>query len=87
VVPRYLPRGIVTVMAGPGGSAKSLLCLAWAIAIALGVPFGDFDPIAPRHVIVVNMEDDIEEQRRRIAAIMRLPNAEAPQQRRREIVN
>jgi RecA-family ATPase len=74
VVRPYLPRGVVTGLVGPGGAGKSLLLLMWAVAIALGIAFDDFDPRAALRVMVINMEDDIDEMRRRIAAALRFLN-------------
>lgn len=71
VVPGYILRCVVTELLGPGGNGKSLLFLAWAIALALGLPFGDFVPPGPMRVATLDVEDDIEEQQRRCAAILR----------------
>lgn len=71
VVPGYIQRGVVTEVVGPGGHGKSQLFLAWGVALALGRPFGGFVPTCPMKVITLDVEDDLDEQRRRAAAIMR----------------
>ena len=71
VVLGYLIRGAVTVLSGPGSAGKSQITLAWAIALALGVRFSRFHPYAPATVVIYNVEDDADEQRRRMSAILR----------------
>lgn len=71
VVPGFLLRGAVTVMSGPGSAGKSMLVVAQSMAIALGRPFGRFRPHSPGRVIIYNVEDDADEQRRRFSAAMR----------------
>lgn len=72
VVPGFLLRGAVTVMSGPGSAGKSMLVVAQSMAIALGRPFGRFHPHSTGRVIVYNVEDDQNEQRRRFSAAMRV---------------
>jgi hypothetical protein len=50
---------------------KSSLMLAWGCAGALGKPHGDFHPREPVTVIIFNVEDDADEQRRRLSAALR----------------
>ena len=71
VVPGYALRGAVTVVAGPPSVMKSSLMLAWACAIALCVEYGDFRPRAQGKAAVYNIEDDRDEQRRRLSATLR----------------
>lgn len=71
VVPGYIQRGVVTEVVGPAGHGKSQLFLAWAVALALGVPFGGFKPLRPMTVLTFDAEDDIAEQQRRCAAMLR----------------
>lgn len=75
VVPGYLMRGAVTLIAGPGGAGKSSLMVAWSIALALGQPFGRFTPNHACTVLNYNVEDDGAEQRRRMSAALRPANA------------
>ena len=67
----YLLRGSVTVLSGPGGVSKSMLAAAWATALALGLPFHRFQPTQPGKVLLLNVEDDAMEQRRRLSAVLR----------------
>lgn len=77
----YLLRGSVTVLAGVGSAGKSSLCVGYAVALALGMRFGRFEPAdmpdgdssgAPhRKALLYNVEDDDDEQRRRLSAALR----------------
>lgn len=78
IVPGYLMRGAVTVLAGPPGAGKSLIALAWLVAIGLGRRFGRFRPAGcedgerlRRRCLNYNVEDDNDEQRRRLSATLR----------------
>lgn len=71
VVPGFLMRGAVTVLSGPPGVMKSMLSLSWACSLALGRPFGGFVPRQAGPVIVYNVEDNQNEQRRRLSATLR----------------
>ena len=71
IVPGYLLRGAITLLAGPPSGFKSSLMLAWAAAIVLNRPFGRFVPRVQGPVIVYNTEDDADEQRRRLSAVLR----------------
>lgn len=76
IVPGYLMRGAVTVLAGPPGAGKSLIALAWLVAIGLGRRFGRFRPQdcdagLRRRCLNYNVEDDNDEQRRRLSATLR----------------
>jgi RecA-family ATPase len=81
LAPRYLLRGSVTVLAGVGSAGKSSLCVGYAVALALGMRFGRFEPAdlpdgasfgAPRRkALLYNVEDDDDEQRRRLSAALR----------------
>jgi len=72
VVPSYIQRGVVTEVVGLGGHGKSQLFLAWAVALALVFPFGGFIPPRPMRVCALDVEDDIPEQQRRVAAMLRM---------------
>jgi AAA domain/Primase C terminal 2 (PriCT-2)/Bifunctional DNA primase/polymerase, N-terminal len=74
IVPGYIQRSVVTEIVGPGGHGKSLLFLAWAVALALGEPFGRFTPSHPMRVATLDVEDDLDEQDRRVHAILRMFN-------------
>ena len=71
VAPGYALRGSVTILAGPPSAMKSSLTLAWTCSIALGRDYGDFRPGARGTVIVYGVEDDRDEQRRRLSATLR----------------
>jgi hypothetical protein len=71
VAPGYALRGAVSVLAGPPSAMKSSLMLAWGTAVALGRPHGDFRPGEAAAVILYNVEDGRDEQRRRLSAALR----------------
>lgn len=70
LAPGYLLRGAVTVLSGPGGVSKSTLAASWAVALALGEQFGSFSPVKRGRVVMLNAEDDQNEQRRRLSAVL-----------------
>lgn len=72
LVPGALLAGYTHMLAAPGGSGKSLFTLQMAIALAAGVEWGGFVPRKRYRSIVVNVEDDIHEQRRRLSAAARV---------------
>ncbi len=71
IAPGYLMRGTLTVLSGHGSAGKSLLCIAWAIALATGQTIGRFRPKAPAKIALFNVEDDDTEQQRRLSAALR----------------
>ena len=78
LVPSYLMRGKVSALIGAPEAGKSTLALKWGIALVLDAPFGGYKPCplpgeAPRarRVMILNAEDDEDEQRRRISALIR----------------
>ena len=71
----FAERRNVTVLAGAGAAGKSMLLKAWAVAAVLGMPFSRFQPIAPLRVLSYNVEDDLDEERRRLSATLRYFNA------------
>jgi len=75
VAPGYALRGAVTIVAGAPSVMKSSLMIAWAIAVALGRPYGDFRPATAGIAALYNVEDDAIEQRRRLSAALRQFNA------------
>ena len=67
---RRLIRGKVTEIVAPGGAGKSLLSLQWAIAAA--IQDGKFTGLVMRervHSLIVNLEDEPDEIKLRVAAI------------------
>lgn len=72
VVPGYLLRRAVTVLSGPGSAGKSMLTVAQCISIATGSHFGRFHPTGAGKVMIYNVEDDADEQKRRFSAALRV---------------
>jgi hypothetical protein len=65
-----LLRGHVTQLIAPGGAGKSLLSLQWAVAVAMGDGrFTGLDVRERAKTLIINLEDDREEQQRRLEAI------------------
>ena len=75
VSPGYALRGAVTLIVGPPSAMKSSLMLAWACSEALGKAHGNFCPKEASTVIIYNVEDDKDEQRRRLSAVLQQFNA------------
>ena len=69
IVPGYILRGAVTILAGEGGVGKSSLAVAWASAAVLHLEWGEFKPNCAARVMFYSVEDD--EQKRRFSAILR----------------
>ena len=66
----YFLRGSVTTIVGAGGVSKSSLVIAWACALALGKPLHRMQPRGPFKCAVFNVEDDANEQERRLTATL-----------------
>lgn len=67
----YLMRGHITLLHGPGSNGKSLISLYWAVAVALGRPFGRLRPTGDAaRVLLANFEEDSDEQLRRLTAAL-----------------
>ena len=72
IVPGFLLRGVVTMIIGCPAVGKSVLGLLWAIVLALGENHGRFRTKDKKYrVVVLNAEDPLHEQRRRVAALMK----------------
>lgn len=71
VAPGFALRGAVTIIVGPPSAMKSSLMLAWACAYALGREHGRFRPVAAGNTVIFNVEDDQDEQHRRLSAVLR----------------
>ena len=67
----YFMRGAVTLLAGPGSAGKSMLCVAWGCGLATDKPVHRMTPRAAFKVGAYNVEDDQDEQLRRISAALR----------------
>lgn len=72
VVPGVMLSGYTHMLAAPGGSGKSLFTLQLAVMLAQGEPWGTFKPRRKYRSLVINVEDDLDEQRRRLAAARRV---------------
>lgn len=72
IIPGVILSGYTHMLAAPGGSGKSLFTLQIAIALAQGQPWGSFVPRRKCRSLIINVEDDIDEQRRRLAAARRV---------------
>lgn len=77
IAPGYLMRGAATLVGGQGSAGKSSLCCAWAVALALGQRIGRFAPRRPATTLLYNVEDDLDEQRRRLSAALRQVNEDS----------
>lgn len=66
LVENLLMDGQVTMVTGRGGDGKSLLALQLAMMVASKIDFGWWQPRERRNVLVLNAEDNIDEQRRRL---------------------
>ena len=70
LAPGYFLRGAVTTVIGPGGVSKSSLVVAWAIALALKRELGTMKPRSRFKCAIFNVEDDSDEQERRLSAAL-----------------
>jgi 5S rRNA maturation endonuclease (ribonuclease M5) len=68
IIPGVMLAGYTHMLAAPGGSGKSLFTLQLAIALATGDKWGEFEPRHRAKTLVINVEDDLDEQRRRLSA-------------------
>lgn len=66
LVENLLMDGQVTMLTGRGGDGKSLLALQVAVMVAARADFGWWQARQRRNVLVLNAEDNIDEQRRRL---------------------
>lgn len=68
VIPGVMLAGYTHMLVAPGGSGKSLFTLQLAITLATGAQWGEWTPRKRCKTLVINVEDDLIEQRRRLAA-------------------
>jgi len=68
IIPGALLAGSTHILAAPGGTGKSVFTLQMALMLAAGKPWGKWQPKRKCRVLVINAEDDIHEQRRRMVA-------------------
>jgi len=67
LVENLLMDGQVTMLTGRGGDGKSLLALQLAVMVAARADFGWWQARERRNVLILNAEDNLDEQRRRLA--------------------
>lgn len=72
LVPGAILAGYTHMLAAPGGSGKSLFTLQLAMAMAEGIAWGGFKPRKCYRSLIINVEDDINEQRRRLSGALRV---------------
>lgn len=68
IVPGALLAGSTHILAAPGGTGKSVFTLQMALMLASGKPWAKWHPKRKCRVLIINAEDDIHEQRRRMVA-------------------
>ena len=66
----YLMRGAITAVVGAGGVSKSMLMLAYGVALVLGQNWHCMKPLGEYRVAIFNAEDDDDEQKRRLTAVL-----------------
>jgi hypothetical protein len=76
IVPGVILSGYTHLLAAPGGSGKSLLTLQIATMLATGQQWGPFTPRKRARSAIINVEDDLHEQRRRLSAARRVMKPE-----------
>lgn len=72
VIPGVLLSGYTHMLVAPGGSGKSLFTLQLAICLAEGAAWGEWLPRGRHKTLLINVEDDLDEQRRRLTAARRV---------------
>lgn len=72
VIPGVLLSGYTHMLVAPGGSGKSLFTLQLAICLAEGAAWGEWLPRGRHKTLLINVEDDLDEQRRRLSAARRV---------------
>lgn len=68
IIPGVMLSKHTHMLVAPGGSGKSLFTLQLAITLATGSQWGEWKPKKRYRTLIINVEDDIDEQRRRLAA-------------------
>lgn len=69
IVQNWLPSRATTLIAGDGGTGKSLMVQQWLSAISQGVPFIGVRGVQPVRCLYLNCEDEVGELHRRQVAI------------------
>ena len=68
IIEGVLQRGVVTFVSGRGAAAKSAFAQQVALMVANGTAWAYWEPRSAGRVVLVNGEDDLDEQRRRMSA-------------------
>lgn len=68
LVDGLLQRGVVTFVVGKGASAKSLFAMTIGLMVSAGGAWAHWEARNPGTVLIMNAEDDLQEQRRRLWA-------------------
>lgn len=68
-VEEWLPSKAVTLMAGGGGTGKSLMVQQWLAAISIGMPFLGMQTVKATPTLYITCEDDTDEAHRRMVDI------------------
>jgi hypothetical protein len=68
IVPGAMLAGATHILAAPGGTGKSVFTLQLALMLASGEGWAKWKPKRKCRVLIINAEDDIAEQRRRMVA-------------------
>jgi hypothetical protein len=71
IAPGFLLRAAVTLLFGPPDQGKTLLLVAWAVALAVHREWGSFQPKGAYRVLTIFAEEDNDEQQARFAAAIR----------------
>lgn len=66
----YLVRGYVSVLVAPGGTGKSAFAMGVGLALVTGRPLLGEHIFEPVNVAIINLDDNLEELERRVAALM-----------------
>jgi AAA domain len=67
----YFIRGAVSLLIGAPGVSKSSVMVGWSVALAFGRSFGKMRPNGSWRVLIYNVEDGEDEQKRRYSAALR----------------
>lgn len=76
VLGSFLTKRLVSTGVGPGGVGKSQYSIAAAVAVAAGLPWDGDVPPEPMPVIIINNEDDLAENGRRMRAAVAAAGAD-----------
>ncbi|MEO0882904.1 MAG: AAA family ATPase [Pseudomonadota bacterium] len=75
LVDNLLEKKMLTFLAGQGGVAKSLFAQSVAVMVSSGLEWAGWQPRVPAPVLIMNTEDNVDYQRRRMYAIAKTMGA------------